>query len=75
MGVEPIGDGIYPPPAGFEDRDDHRTAIASAASKCHGLPESAVRWDQLQIRAAGSVASVANSHASLIYFGCLVVRR
>ena len=22
MGVEPIGDGIYPPPAGFEGRSD-----------------------------------------------------
>ena len=30
MGVEPTNDGIAPPLAGFEDRDDHRTACASA---------------------------------------------
>ena len=29
MGVEPTGDGVNPPSAGFEDRDDHRTACAS----------------------------------------------
>jgi hypothetical protein len=41
VGVEPTGDGVDPPPAGFEDRDDHRTACASnrppptsAAARC-----------------------------------------
>jgi hypothetical protein len=29
VGVEPTGDGVTPPPAGFEDRGNHRTACAS----------------------------------------------
>ena len=75
MGVEPIGDGIYPPPAGFEDRDDHRTAIASAASKCHGVPDLLSDQDQLKSEQRVPSHPWQILTLSLIYFGCAVVRR
>ena len=36
VGVEPTGDRKNLPPAGFEDREDHRTPCASVMSTAYG---------------------------------------